>query len=92
MLIKEHRLSPATRVLTSSPTRSRTVPHRKLEAQPHAGLSIRYTTDILLTSPFAVPLLALAPNADSSVRPQSPSRSLTSRTPSAPSPASPAAH
>jgi hypothetical protein len=40
-----HRLSPATRVSTLSPTRSRTALHRKLEIWLYAQLSIRYGVD-----------------------------------------------
>lgn len=91
-LILDHRLSPGTRVSTSSPTRSRTALHRKSDTTLYAQLPIRYAANTILTNIRTVPLSASAPSADSSASPQSRSRSPTSRTPSARCPASPAAH
>jgi hypothetical protein len=91
-LILAYRLSPATRVSTLSPTRSQTALHRKSKFRLYAQLSIRYGVNYKLTSNPTVPSSVSVPNADSSVRPQSHSRSLTSRTPSARSPASLAAN
>lgn len=91
-LMLEYRLSPGTRVSTSSPTRSRTALHRKSDTTLYAQLPIRYAADLVLTHTLTVPLLASAPSADSSVSLPSRSRSPTSRTPLARSPALPAAH